>query len=141
MSFLGFVDAAYLTANHYLDVALPCTITHGCAIVTTSKYAEVYGIPVALLGAAFYASVFFGIITYRETKNLALLRGVAHFTALGLVASAWFLYVQGFVLNAFCQYCLLSALTSTSLFVLGMYTLRAAKTSAPGPSLHGGLSE
>lgn len=141
VSFLGFVDASYLTASHYFHVALPCTVTRGCEIVTTSSYAEVVGVPVALLGAAFYLAVFFGIVTYRETKNPALLRGVSMFTVFGLVASGWFLYVQAFVLHAFCQYCLLSAVTSTTLFALGMFTLSRIKTSSSAPSPREALSE
>lgn len=136
LSFLGFIDAAYLTANHYLHVSLPCTIVHGCEIVTTSDYSTAFGIPVALLGAAYYLSVFFGIVTFKETKNTTLLRGISWFTVFGLVASAWFLYVQAFILEAYCQYCLLSAITSTTLFLLGMFTLRTLKTSSSDPLPH-----
>ncbi|MCR4312410.1 MAG: vitamin K epoxide reductase family protein [Candidatus Uhrbacteria bacterium] len=141
VSFLGFIDAAYLSASHFTHVSLPCTITHGCEIVTSSTYAVTFGIPVALFGAAYYLSVFFGIVTYKETKNPALLRGISLLTVSGLAASAWFLYVQAFLLRAFCQYCLLSAITSTVLFALGMYTLHFLKTSSSGPSPHAVPSE
>ncbi|KKW30889.1 MAG: hypothetical protein UY72_C0001G0001 [Candidatus Uhrbacteria bacterium GW2011_GWD2_52_7] len=130
LSFLGFMDAAYLTASHYTHITLPCTIVHGCEIVTTSPYSVAFGIPVALFGAVYYLSVFFGIVTYKETKNAMLLRGISWFTTFGLAASAWFLYVQAVILEAYCQYCLLSAITSTALFLLGVVTLRSLKTSS-----------
>ena len=135
------MDAAYLTASHYTHVSLPCTITQGCEIVTTSSYSTAFGIPVALFGAAYYLSVFFGIATYKETKKSALLRGISWFTLLGLGASAWFVYVQAVILGAFCQYCLISAITSSLLFVLGLITLYHIKTSSSSRLLNEEPSE
>lgn len=129
VSFLGFLDASYLTMNHYAHVALPCTITNGCETVTKSQYSLAFGVPVALLGALYYLAIFFGAVTYRETKNAKLLRGMAYFTIAGLGASAWFVFAQLVLIKAICQYCMLSAITSTTLFAIGMTTLKALKTS------------
>lgn len=141
ISFLGFIDATYLTISHYAHVALPCTITFGCEVVTTSPYSVVFGVPVALTGALYYLAIFFGAATYRETKNALLLRGISLFTIAGLGASAWFVFAQLVLIKAICQYCMVSALTSTALFILGMYTLRVLKTSGSVPSPHEAPSE
>ncbi len=133
VSFLGFVDAAYLTINHYTDIVLPCTIISGCESVTSSSYAVAFGVPVALWGAVYYLAIFFGAVTYRETQNARLLKGMALMTTLGLLASAWFIFVQVAILKAICQYCMLSAATSTTLFIVGMLTLRTLKTSGLSP--------
>ena len=48
----GLAIAAYLTVVHYAGGEPVCAIAHGCATVQKSDYAELAGIPVALLGLA-----------------------------------------------------------------------------------------
>lgn len=119
LSLIGFADAAYLTAEHFLGRIPPCTVINGCEQVLTSQFAVVFGLPVALFGALYYASVFFGTMIYRETGKDGLLKGIAWLTVIGFLATLWFLYLQLFVIHAICMFCLLSASTSTGLFGLG----------------------
>jgi len=66
------------------------------------------GIPVALVGALAYFSVFslatFAAFGYARARILLIPIIVAMF-----LATLWFLYVQAFVLHAYCRYCLFSA--------------------------------
>lgn len=116
---LGFVDATYLSAKHYTHTAIPCSITHGCEIVTTSAYSEIAGISVALLGAIYYFVIIAGTFIAIDKHNEKLFRAVTGMTILGLGASLWFVSAQLFIIRAICQWCMVSALTSTTLFVLG----------------------
>lgn len=120
ISTLGFIDATYLTIQHYTDLTLPCTITQGCDLVTKSEYSSIAGVPVALLGALFYVGIFLTTYIILETKTQKNLRFVAYSTTAGFLFSLWFMYVQAFILHAFCQYCILSAITSTALFIASM---------------------
>ncbi len=120
VSILGFFDSVYLTIQHYTQFALPCTITHGCDIVTKSEYSSIMGVPVALLGAIYYLTIFLAAYIIIETKKTEYLRFIAIATPLGFLFSAWFVYLQLFVLHAICQYCMLSAITSTTMFVVSM---------------------
>ncbi len=117
VALLGFADASYLTIEHYKGVVPPCTIVTGCETVLTSSYATVVGIPVSLLGAIFYLVVLIGIFTFIESKKTKLLKWALLFTVFGLLSTLWFLYVQAFILGAFCLYCLGSAISSIVLFV------------------------
>ncbi len=128
-SFLGFLDASFLTVEHYRGVIPPCTITHGCEQVTTSPYSQIIGIPVALLGALYYLGIFLSIVLYLDIKDERILRVVAYGTITGLLFSLWFTFLQAFIIRAWCQYCLGSAVTSTMLFVVGMIYLRQRKKS------------
>jgi len=119
VSFIGFLDAAYLTAAHYLRFSPPCAILNGCDTVTTSAYAEILGIPVALMGALYYAVIFLALIVYLESDHALILKITSYFTVAGLLASIWFVSVQVFILGALCLYCLVSAVTSTLLFLFG----------------------
>ena len=118
VAFLGFIDATYLTIHHYIDIPLPCTILNGCDIVTTSAYSTVGQVPIAALGAAYYMVVFFGLLLYRETGNRAYVRADGVIVALAFAVSAWLVYLQGFVLHSWCQYCIVSAVFTTILFAL-----------------------
>ncbi len=123
-SFLGFLDAAYLTAQHYLGLPLPCSILKGCEQVTNSPYSVFAGFPVALFGAFFYLTVFILTVVYFDTGHTKIFSFLARFVFLGFAASLYFLYIQLFVIGAVCIYCVGSATTSTLLFVLGLWLLK-----------------
>lgn len=108
LALVGLGDAVYLTAQHLLGNSLRCTITSGCSEVLGSDYATVAGYPLAALGAVAYFTAFslatLAAFGYAGARGLFALLVAAMF-----LVSLWLLYVQAFVLHAFCQYCLLSA--------------------------------
>jgi uncharacterized membrane protein len=117
VSLVGLADAIYLTVEHLSGRSVRCTLVSGCSEVLSSPYATVRGYPLAALGAIAYFVVFslstliaFG---YQGLgKLLAILVGAMFLTTL------WLLYLQAFVIGHFCQFCLLSALVTTTLTVL-----------------------
>jgi len=119
-AFLGFLDAVYLTTSHYSGVIPPCYVVSGCEQVTTSSYSMILGIPVALMGALYYVAVLGLTLFYIDKKNPLAIKALRALTILGLLFTLWFLYVQAFIINAWCMYCLFSALTSTILFILAI---------------------
>ena len=127
LSFFGLIDASYLAAKHYSGTIPPCAIVKGCEAVTTSQYATIGlpavegGISVALLGAIYYLIVLIISIAIIETKNDSLKKFLAGFSAIGLLASIWFISLQLFVIKALCLYCLVSAFTSISIFILARW--------------------
>lgn len=119
VSLLGFLDATYLTMKHYLGTALTCAIFEGCDVVTTSAYSMILGVPVALLGAIYYLSMFLSVAYYLDSQKLRILSFAAYVTVTGFLASLVFMYIQIFILKALCIYCIFSAITSTTLFLFG----------------------
>ena len=108
VSVVGLADATYLTVQALTGETLSCGGSPDCFRVLGSSYAKVGGIPVAMLGALAYFSAFtfatFAAFGYaRAPKFLALTVGMM------FLASLWLLYVQAFLLHAYCRYCLLSA--------------------------------
>lgn len=128
VALVGFADATYLTIEHYRGVIPPCTVASGCESVLTSSYSTIAGIPVSLLGAIYYLIVLIGIVAYLESKNTKPLRWALLLTPLGFIFSLWFLYVQAFILEAYCQYCLVSVATSVILFVAAVVVWRRYTT-------------
>jgi uncharacterized membrane protein len=98
----GFGIAAYLTWVHYDEGALVCVAGGGCETVQQSGYAEIAGIPVALLGLVSYA-IMLGLVV-RDTPYARL--GAAMLAFVGLAFSVYLVVVQLFVIDAVCVWCL-----------------------------------
>lgn len=126
ISFLGFLDAGYLTVKHYTGGQINCYISifDSCEKVTSSDYAIVLGIPIALIGALYYLVIFLGVFAYFDTGKEKILMWVSKLTVLGLGTSLILIYLQIFVIKALCIYCMFSALSSTLLFIFGMIMLK-----------------
>jgi len=121
VSLIGLADAIYLTVEHLSGRSVRCTLS-GCSEVLSSPYASVRGIPLAALGAFAYFTVFslatLAAFGYRIAgKLLTFIVGAMFLTTL------WLLYLQAFVIGHFCQFCLLSALVTTTLTVLVLAAL------------------
>ncbi len=123
-AFMGFADAAYLTAKHYAGAVPPCSLVHGCEAVLTSPYATIGNIPIAAVGAAYYLALFIAGVLYLDSKKPRVLKAAAYLTFIGFIASAILVGLQTLVIKAFCLYCLASAGTSTLLFILGIVILK-----------------
>lgn len=119
LSALGFIDSLYLTIYHYKNLKVPCGLTQGCDVVLQSSYASLYNTPIALFGALYYA-VIFGLVLltlWKKAWNEYILQFVYLILVGGVLMTLWLLYVQAGILRAYCQYCLVSALTTAGLFV------------------------
>ena len=117
VSLIGIADAVYLTVHHYTGEKVPCSIVAGCEQVLTSSYAEIAGVPLAAFGAFAYFTVFsLAILAAFGNRSLWKIFGAQ--IALMTIFTAWLLYVQGFVIEAFCQFCLVSAAVTFTLFII-----------------------
>ncbi len=117
VSLIGLADAIYLTVEHISGRSVRCTIVKGCSEVLSSPYASFRGIPLALIGAIAYFTVFslatLGAFGYRTAGKLLV------FVVAGmLLVTLWLVYLQAFVIKAFCQFCLLSAVVTLVLTAL-----------------------
>ena len=123
VSLLGLADAIYLTVEHVTGQSVRCTIVAGCSEVLSSQYAVVAGVPLAAIGAAAYFSVFslatLAAFGYGVAGKLLTVVVIAMF-----LVSLWLIYLQAFVIHAFCQFCLLSALVTTALTVIAFFARR-----------------
>ena len=104
----GLADATYLTVQALTGETITCGGSPDCFRVLGSSYAKLGGIPVAIIGALAYFTVFtfatFATFGYSwAPRFLALMTGAMFLMTL------WLLYVQAFLLHAYCRYCLFSA--------------------------------
>ena len=117
LSLLGLADALYLTIEHVTGQSVRCTIVAGCSEVLSSQYAVVAGVPLALVGAAAYFTVF-SLATLAAFGYRIAVKLLAVLVLLMFLVSLWLIYLQAFVIHAFCQFCLLSAAVTTALTVV-----------------------
>lgn len=108
ISLVGLAEATYLTVSYLTGETAVCGGSTDCFKVLGSAYARIGGIPVAAFGILAYFGAFsfatFAAFGYdRARKYFALTVGVMFCFTL------WLLFVQAFVLHAFCRYCLFSA--------------------------------
>ncbi len=126
VALIGLGIAAYLTYIHYAGLKPLCLASGGCERVQSSRYAELAGVPVAVLGLVGYAAILASLAAPAETGLLA-----GAFVALvGFGFSAYLTYAELFKIHAICQWCVASAVLMTILAVLT--TVRLLRADAPG---------
>jgi len=111
VSLAGLADATYLTVQALTGETLGCGGSPDCFKVLGSAYARVAGIPLASFGVLAYFSVFtfatFALFGYARARIFLILTVGAMF-----LGTLWLLYVQAFLLHAYCRYCSFSAATT-----------------------------
>lgn len=118
LTLAGAGIASYLTTVHYAGQPIVCSGIGDCELVNQSKYASLAGVPVALLGGLAYAAMLAligGAWLRRSGTLLAAAWGVA---LAGSAFSMYLTYVELYVLDAICIYCVGSASIMTALLVL-----------------------
>lgn len=124
LSFLGLLDAVYLTFHHYQNTTPTCTLKYGCDLVLTSKFATLGTFPIALLGAIYYLLVLaYGIALLRTQKKTLIVQMVI-LNLVGFIVSLILFSIQAFTLHAFCLYCVASEIISTLLLIFSVFLLR-----------------
>jgi uncharacterized membrane protein len=117
---LGLAVAGYLTYVHYADVAPICTGGGGgCEKVQTSSYAELAGVPVAVLGLAGYLAILGSLAIGGERGAMA----TALLALVGFGFSLYLTYLELFEIDAICQWCVASAVLMTLLAGLAVTRL------------------
>jgi uncharacterized membrane protein len=144
VALVGLGDAIYLTVHHYTAEPVQCTILGGCEMVLTSAYATLSGlltvlfemdpsgipaIPLSLFGAAAYLTAFALAVLTAFGRNWAWKLFSAQ-SVLMAAFSIWLIYLQAAVIGAFCQFCLLSAGISFTLFAIALLSYFLIKRKA-----------
>jgi len=113
----GLADAVYLTVHHYTAEPVPCGLEFDCGTVLSSIYAEIGGIPLAAFGAAAYFVAFsLALLTAFGDQRMWKIFGIQ--TILMAAFSAYLIYVQYYLIHAWCQYCLISAASTFTLYLI-----------------------
>ncbi len=112
LAFLGTLISGYLLYIRISGSQIVCGLST-CGIVNGSGYAFFLGLPVSVWGLGFYLSLVFLLLTKKFRLFFAA-------TLVGVLFSGYLTYLEAFVIHAWCQWCLLSAWISVSLFIISI---------------------
>jgi len=127
---LGVAIATYLTwVALDAEAEVECGPLGDCHTVQSSEYADVAGIPVAALGLAMYVGLFGLVVLRRMWRDApeALVPLTFALALSGMLYSAYLTWLELFVIDAICAWCVTSAILVTVIWVLTWPDLSEAR--------------
>lgn len=126
LALIGLADSIYLSWIKLANQTASCSLIGDCETVSNSRYAVVGGVPIAVIGAAGYLLVLVLLHLDRPSAggSEAIRFALFGVTLAGTLFSVYLTYLEVFVLQAICPFCVLSAVVMVGLFVLSLIRLR-----------------
>ncbi|HTR89569.1 MAG TPA: vitamin K epoxide reductase family protein [Solirubrobacteraceae bacterium] len=118
LTLLGLAVASYVTYVHYSGIKPACTAGEACTKVQTSRYAEIEGVPVALVGLIGYLAILLSLLAPEDERTRFL---TAALTLGGFGFSLYLTYREVFSIHAICEECLSSAIIMTIMMCLSVW--------------------
>ena len=129
LALAGIFVALYLTLTKMGLLgggALVCAVG-SCEVVNASRWATFLGLPVAVWGLGYYLVTFtVAVVALRERfgDSLQVSRALVFLGGTGFLFSAWLTYLELFVIRAICQWCVVSAVLATGIFIASLLDYR-----------------
>ena len=125
LAILGLLVATYMTIYKLTDNDAMCIGSGGCSVVNASRYSEVNGIPVALIGMGGYAAILALIFLERrpgffQENGTMILFGIS---LVGFLFTLYLIFVEIVLIKAYCPFCLTSQAVMTIIFILSVIRL------------------
>lgn len=122
---IGLLVSIYMTIYKITSNDAMCLGSGECSTVNASRYSEVYGIPVAVVGIAGYLAIllvhwFEQRDRFFEMNGLMLIFGMA---LTGFLFTVYLIYVELAILKALCPFCLVSQAVMTVVFIISIIRL------------------
>jgi uncharacterized membrane protein len=125
LTIIGLAVSIYMTIYKLTDNQSMCIGNGGCSKVNSSVYAEVYGIPVAVLGIIGYAALMVMLLvenrnSFLRSNATMIIFGMA---LIGFLFTLYLIYVEAALIHALCPFCLTSQIAMTLIFILSVIRL------------------
>lgn len=124
IALIGLAASLYLTVEHYTasaQLACPENSVINCAKVTSSSYAKIGPLPVALLGAGYFVAVTLLCLPWAwQDRRLDALRVAA--AGVGVASSLYLVWVELFRLETICLWCTLVHVSTLALLAAVLWT-------------------
>lgn len=120
---VGLLNAIYLSYHTMTHKMVACYFfpVEWCEKVQKSSYSKTFGVPNSYLGFLMLTTLLILTLLY-SNGTLSFVPSFVIICA-GFLFSSYFLYIQAFVLKAFCTWCVLSFIVFLMLFVIGYQIL------------------
>jgi len=125
LTILGLLVSIYMTIFKITNNAKMCIGSHGCSVVNSSRYAEVNGIPVAVLGVVGYAAIL-AVLLLERRPGFFRQNGTLLFFGLsltGFLFTLYLIFVEVALIKAYCPFCITSQAAMTLIFIISVIRL------------------
>ena len=132
LAFIGVFVSTYLTLYKFGYIgSLQCAVG-SCETVNTSRWATFFGLPVAAWGLGFYLSALALVVVgiqerYADSRALSL--ALVALTGWGVLFSGWLTYLELFVIDAICIWCVTSAIIVLVMFAVSLVDYRETRSA------------
>lgn len=120
LALAGVAIAAYLAWENSQGKSGVCTIAHGCSTVQQSRYGKILGVPISVPGLGLYlvlaGAALVWLTNWRQWRPYAVVVGF-YGALFGVLFSAYLTFLEAFVIDAWCIYCIVSAVLLSLLFL------------------------
>ena len=125
LAVLGLAVSIYMTVYKLTSNDNMCLGSGDCHTVNSSRYSEVYGIPVAVIGAGGYLAILALLLLEQRVPFLQrnasmILFGLA---LTGFLFTLYLIYVEIALIHALCPFCITSQVVMTAIFILSILRL------------------
>jgi uncharacterized membrane protein len=122
---LGLLVSIYMTIYKVTSNNAMCLGSGDCSTVNASRYSEVNGIPVAVIGILGYLAILATLfyenrIPFFKQNGTLMIFGMA---LTGFLFTVWLIYVEVAILKALCPFCVTSQSAMTVIFIIAVMRL------------------
>jgi uncharacterized membrane protein len=125
LTIIGLLVSIYMTIYKITSNDSMCIGSGDCKTVNASRYAEVYGIPVALLGVVGYSAIL-AVLLLERRPGFVQQNGSLLFFGLsltGFLFSLYLIFVEVALIKAYCPFCITSQAAMTLIFIISVIRL------------------
>ena len=125
LTIIGLLVSIYMTFYKVTNNETMCIGSSGCSEVNASRYSEVNGIPVAVLGVAGYTAIL-ALLFLEQRPGLFQQNGSMMFfgvSLLGFLFTLYLIYIEVALIKAYCPFCLTSQAVMIVIFIISVIRL------------------
>jgi uncharacterized membrane protein len=122
LTIIGLLVSVYMTIYKVTSNDSMCIGSKDCSVVNASRYSEVNGIPVAVLGVVGYAAIL-AVLLFERRFDFLQQNGTLVFFGLsltGFLFTLYLIFVEVALIKAYCPFCIASQSTMTVIFILSV---------------------
>ena len=125
LAIIGLLVSIYMTIYKVTNNESMCIGSSGCSEVNGSRYSEINGIPVAVLGVVGYATIL-ALLFLEQRPGVFQQNGSMMFfgiSLLGFLFTLYLIYVEVALIKAYCPFCLTSQAVMSIIFIISVIRL------------------
>ncbi len=125
LTIIGLLVSIYMTIYKLTNNESMCIGSSGCSEVNASRYSEINGIPVAVLGVVGYAAIL-ALLFLEQRSGFIQENGSMIFFGISLIGflfTLYLIYIEIALIKAYCPFCLASQAVMIVIFIISVIRL------------------